>query len=142
MYIQPPQLRRLHQLLNATGKLGRKHAFVYDFSNGRTESSSELLYNEATNLIRHLELMQTAEQGNNPDLAKADKMRKKIIAMARKMGWETGAPAERKADMHRINRWCEEKGYGKKNLNSYTLTELPKLVYQFEKVYESFIKSI
>ncbi|MOA20004.1 hypothetical protein D3C78_1404200 [compost metagenome] len=142
MYIEPSQLKRLHLLLNATGKLGRKHAYVYDFSGGRTESSREMFPSEAKKLIDHLELMDRAENGVNEEKDKADRQRKKIIAIARKMGWEIGTYPDRKADMIRINKWCQEKGFGKKTLNSYSLKELPKLVYQFDQVYQSYLKSL
>lgn len=68
-----------------------------------------------------------------------NKMRRKIIALFKKMGYvnELG-----KADMRRINNWSCNYGFGKKPLNDYTKKELPKLVTQAEKAYQSYLNSI
>ncbi|MAX23412.1 MAG: hypothetical protein CMJ19_02815 [Phycisphaeraceae bacterium] len=57
-----------------------------------------------------------------------EKMRLKIISMARTIGWE----AAQRADMDRINNWCEKYGQYKKPLNDHTYNELTNLVSQFQ----------
>ena len=65
-------------------------------------------------------------------------MRKKLIHLAKEMGYTKDG----KADMDKINAWCLHYGYGKKELNKYAYNELPKLLSQFEKVYEYYIKNL
>lgn len=128
----PGNFKQLMAMLTKTNLQGRRHAIVWDYSKGRTESSKELTYSEINDIIRDL------EKGFK-ELDRADKMRKKIISQAHEMGWElTG----HKADMARINAWCEKFGYLHKPLNNYSYTELPLLVTQFESVYTSFIEAI
>lgn len=129
---QPKDFKKLMALLTKTGLQGRRHAIVWDYSQGRTESSKELTNPEIKQIIRDL------EKGFK-ELDRSDIMRKKIISQAHEMGWElTG----RRADMARINAWCEKFGYLHKSLNSYTYTELPALVTQFDNMYKSFLKAI
>lgn len=97
-------------------------AMLHEASNGRTTSTKELTQEEAFRLIDKL-----VRQTSN-DVA-CDRMRKKIIGMARELGWLT---TEGKADMERVNNWCCRYGFGKKKLNFYSEKELPKLVSQFE----------
>jgi hypothetical protein len=133
--INNSQRMRLYGLLNKTKLLGRKHALVYDFTSGRSESTKELYYSEADLLIRHLESLFREED-------KCDKMRKKIISMAREMGWETIVNGKVKADMNSIESWCIKFGQFHKGLNQHKYNELTALVTQFEQVYKSFLKGI
>ena len=71
-------------------------SMLHEASNGRTSSTKELTQEEAFRLIDKL-----VRQTSN-DVA-CDRMRKKIIGMARELGWLT---TEGKADMERINNWC------------------------------------
>ena len=61
--------------------------------------------------------------------------------MAHEMGWQK---ADGKIDIERINNWCLAYGVGpeKKKFNDYKYHELPALVTQFKKVYQSFLKGI
>ncbi len=141
--ISPPQNRRLHQLLPQAGiDAIDKKALVKEFSNGRTESSRELLMNEAQLLIRHLEASlgliataPTAEQDEASDL-----MRRKILSLAHEMRWEI--PATGKVDMGRVNGWCQARGFGKKVLNDYSHAELTKLLSQFKIMYSKYLKEL
>lgn len=102
-----------------------KAIMVQGFTGGRANSSKDLLLNEATEMIKHLKSL-------DPDEKSAEKMRRNIIAMAHEIGWEV---AGGKADMPRINGWCKKYGGKNKELNAYTLQELPNLVTAFKKVY-------
>ena len=108
---------------------------------GRTESSKELHYNEAADLIKQLQAMQGKVEWQ---VKEGNTQRRKIIAIAYNMGWEIPNPqgGKPKADMKRINDWCIKFGFGKKTLNDYTTKELPTLVSVFEKVYKEFLNSI
>lgn len=143
MKTQPGQLKRIHQLLNSTKMMGEKSDLVRDFTGGREKSSKEMLYNEANNLIKHLEAYENSLSPKKVSYAPVNDaknaMRKKIIRYAHLMKWQL--PGE-KADMERINNWCVKYGQFKQPLNDHDEKELAKLVTQFENVYKSFLKGI
>lgn len=109
----------------------QKAAMVAGFSNGRCTSSKGLYQEEADAMIKYLQQQYPA----GPD--KREKMRRNILAMAHEMGWKLD---NGKADMDRINLWCQK--FGKKNLNQYSYGELPKLVYAFKQVYHHFLNHL
>lgn len=122
------QLKAIHTILGKMGFDGDKEYkqnLVIEFSNGRATSSKDLYYREAEMLIEHL----NKATGKTEDDIKADRMRKKIIGIARSKGWELDG----KADIQRIDGWCRKYGTGHKGFNEYTVKELPALVTQFEK---------
>lgn len=125
------QKQKIHLQLNLM-KLGTdkeyKQRLVQQYSNGRETSTTELTYEEAEALLNDLRRLTDSD----------DKMRKKIIHWARRMGWEKNG----KADMKRINTWCIASGYLHKELNLYTHKELPELVSQFELVFKSYLKTV
>lgn len=130
--INPGQLKALNTLVSKLNiSKDDKAIIVEGFSAGRCTSSKDLYANEAVAMIRHLKSL-------DPDEAKADRMRKKIISLAHEMNWRKDG----RADMRRIDNWCRTNSYLKKSLDRYIYTELPKLVSQFEMVYKSFLKSI
>lgn len=108
-----------------------KEAIIAGASNQRTTSTTALTAAEATTLIRWLKTQ-------DPQEAKAETMRRKIIAMAHQMQWV----ANGKADMRRLDAWMLKSSYLHKKINQYQYAELPTLVSQFEKVYLSFLKGI
>lgn len=140
--LAPWQSKRLHQLLNQTGKMNEKAELVKHYTKDRTTSSKEMYYYEVASLIAHLESYQntfskSAAAAPVPDAA--DKMRKKIIALAHEMKWELPGG---KADMQRINNWCVNSGRFHQPLNAHSDVELAHLVTQFERVHISFLKAI
>lgn len=78
---------------------------------------------EANNMIRS---MREALYGKSED--PCEQMRRKLISMARTIGWEKG----NKADMKRIDAWCFQYGQYHKSLNTHTYEELVHLVSQFQ----------
>lgn len=135
MTITNDQNKILHTLLSATRQMHLKAELVGGFTGGRTTSSRELHQYEAMELIKHLQAQ--ANKTHEPLVMVANKMRRKIIAMAREIKWEI----KKKANMARINNWCKQYGYLHKPLNDYTYKELPQLITQFEKgPYLSFHK--
>lgn len=119
MKIQAEQTRTLHALLNNNKMMGQKAALILGFTDGRSESSKDLTYQEAGALINHLKSIDSSH-----------KMRRRIIKMAHEMGWKLKDSS--KIDIERVNEWCVKFGYGHKPLNDYSPVELPKLVSQFE----------
>jgi hypothetical protein len=126
-------------MFSKLGLIHQKENIVAGFSNGKTTSTRALDHNASIELIRWLKSQDKEEQA-------AEKQRRKIIAIARTMGWEKivvqpDGSIKKKADMERIDNWCLKFGYLHKKLNHYKLYELPTLVTQFEAVEKSFLKS-
>lgn len=109
-----------------------KVAMVQGFTNSRETSTTKLFVEEASDMIKHLKSL-------DPEEASAEKQRRYIIAMAHELRWEL---PNGKADMKRIDNWCKQYGGKQKELNSYTLQELPNLVTGFQKMYLSVLKKI
>lgn len=128
---KPEQFRKMMALFQKSGLMGRRHAFAWDFSDGRTESTKDLSHKEVQNIISALE-------DHFKDLDKADVMRKKMIALARQMHWEVDG----KADMKRIDDFCKKNGPYKKSLNSHNIKELGILLGVFKKVYKQYMSNI
>lgn len=128
--------KRLHVLLSQTGLMAQKANMVFGFSAGRTESSRQLTEAEMKGLIMYLEQQKSGRQINDS----ANRMRRKVISMAHEMHWHLSGTV--KIDMIKINTWCIKYSYLHKKLNDYSLTELPKLVSQFESVYKDYLNRI
>ena len=123
--------KRLFAVLREAGvnDTDERHALIDTYTGGRTHSTKELNDNEALDLIHDL----GTTMGS-----KSDRMRKKIIGIFRSMGVERDG----KADMVKIDDWCVQYGYLHKGLNDYRAKELPKLIAQVERVYESWLKKV
>jgi hypothetical protein len=138
--ITPSQLKYLHALLNQLDWIDQKPALVKQYTNGRETSSKNLLKIEADDLIRDLEgQLEKPVAPTSAEEAANERMRRKIISRAHEMGWELPGG---KADMARINAWCQTRGFGKKRLNDYTKAELSKLVSQMDIVYKKYLKEL
>jgi hypothetical protein len=133
------QNRAAYALFNKLGLMPQKENIISGISNGRTTSTRELDNNESIALIKWLKQQDPEEQ-------KADKMRRKIIAIAHQLGWEktfiTKQGMSRKIDMQALDNWCITFSYLHKKLNLYKYKELPTLVSQFEMVYKHFLNKI
>ena len=97
----------------------------------RTRKSSELTVAECDRIIKYLEnYLKDIETLKHDQDLRADRMRKKIIAIAKhEMGWS----------MDDIDAFCEKRGYCHQKLMEHTYKELPQLVTQFEEVYSSWL---
>lgn len=80
----------------------------------------------------------------NPDFAKGQAMRRKMLAMTYevKLLSEKPTKAEKDDAKDALNKWCIKYGYLHKPLNSYKYNELPALVTQYEKVYKHQLENI
>jgi len=129
------QHRLVHLLLTRQQLMPQKESIVASFSNGRTTSVRQLSQGERSQLIRWLKANDDTERS-------AEKMRRKIMHLAHEMNiTKKNALGRSVADVQRIDEWMLKYSYLKKKLNAYTLSELPKLVSQYEAVYKSFIKN-
>ncbi len=120
--------------------MGQKANLVEGLTKGRTDKSSELNNVEANELIRYLR-SQLPPMRHDGQKVKADKMRKKIISYAWQMNWVLDTMPV-KVNMDRVNAWAIKYGYLHKALNEYTYQELPKLVSQFENLYNSYLSGL
>lgn len=134
----PKQNTILHALIGALGiDSETKETLVFSFTGGRETSSAKMTVQECQALIDHLN--KYTKKKKPVDDEKAERMKRRIIAMCHEMGWEK---ASGKIDMDHINNFCKESGYLHKPLDNYTAKELPKLIYQFEKVYNHYLENV
>ncbi len=112
------------------------------FSNNRTNRTSQLGVLECDALIRHLAtgLGQRVAAPTSEQEDESDRMRRKILSLAHEMRWEL--PGTSKVDMARVNAWCQGFGFKKFHLNQYSHAELTKLVSQFKIVYSKYLKEL
>lgn len=129
------QYARLYALLERSGLKGQKDNIVNGFTGGRTVSVRGMTGTEFAQMMVFLEGVSLRDDPR-------DRMRKKIISMAREMGWEVNGADGKRADMDKIKNWVLKYGINKKPFNSYTATELPALVSQFEKIYKDFLNRV
>lgn len=115
------QNKILHMLISKIGMPeDLKREMIISFTNGRTANSSDMNYHECQQMINKLKSLFQDE---------ADKKRKKVISNL----IQAGFIKDGKADMHRINAWCQKQAF-KKDLNGHSMIELSKLIYAAEKV--------
>lgn len=107
-----------------------RQTIVYTFNERGTTHFSELNPSERRQVLEYLRY-EADKRGVDTDRAKADRMRKKVIAkVASYLEQDT-------LDMNAVNAFVFAKGYLKKPLMQYKSTELPKLVTQMGKILES-----
>jgi len=130
----------IHKKLKEQGDERNRYEVVFDFTNGRKQSLSELSDHEFRELCQHMSRLVTAvrPEAQGSEFERANKMRRKLIAILTKVGYTK----DNKADMERINNWCETHGYLHKSINDYEYKELPKLIAQAENMYWKFLKKI
>lgn len=113
-----------------------KATMVNGFSAGRCTSSKSLFFDEAKDMIAHLQQM----QGTATIKPGTKNMIGKMLGYAREMGWtKINAEGKTVADFNRMDAWAIKYGYLHQKINAYHYFEMPKLVSQFEAVYKSFL---
>lgn len=119
------------------GYVVNREKLISDFTDNRKQGLKQLTEVEYLFFIHWLQQNYPAPLNASKPMTGEqmglDLMRKKIIALFRKMGYNIG----NEADMKRIYSWVNKYGYLKKKLNKYTADELPMLVSQVERVYKS-----
>lgn len=146
--ITTKQNRQLHALIQELALSFDKADLVSQYTQGRTDHSSEMSFIEAENLISYLKVQSYKAQGDlkparevEPAQKKAfcpasDKMRKKIIFMAHHLYWHN---EEGKISLKRIDEWCEKSSPHKKKLNDLSKAELVDTVSAFEAMYKKYL---
>jgi hypothetical protein len=134
------QVGMIKGLLHTKGLAEASADLALQYSLGRTSHISELTKQQANELIRSLAPKTVSNNAHVQQAEACNTMRRKIISMAREMGWHTTCPytGKLKADMQRIENWCCTYGYLHKNLNQYTYQELPHLITQMQQVIADF----
>ena len=129
--ISKAQLSALHALLNNTGMLEDKKELIYNTTDGRTESSKELTFEEAKLLISRLS-----------EFDPKARQRSLIFSLAYQAGIIYGStPDDKKINAAKLNMFLKERGTIKKELNAMTLPELIKTHRQFEGIVSNTKKS-
>lgn len=128
------QNNRIHGLC-AKRRLGKaeRALLVRQITKGRTNSTKDLLFDEANQLIHHL------EAGSVPKEDPADKMRKKILHYFHNMGWQD---ADGKVIIDDVESWMIKHSFLNKSINAYTLEELPKLVSQVQSMHKKHLEKL
>ena len=127
------QIKAVNATLAKAGLMDDKASIIKQVTNGRTEHSSELYFEEAKSMLMGLLKNTWKQQPKN-------KMISKIFAMAHEMGWvekrtEVGKDGNliKVNDYNRVYGWIKKYGYlNPKDLKEYEYKEIPKLVAQFE----------
>lgn len=130
-YATKPQISKIHVLLTKLGMIEDKKEIVKTVTAGRTESTKELLFNEARHLIKDL-----AE--HSPD----ERMKSLIFSLAYQCGIIYGSTNEdKKINAAKLNLFLRERGAVKKELNAMSYHELRKTHSQFEAILRNTKKS-
>ena len=104
----------------------QRHDVIEGWTNGRTDSTTDITENEAIAMIQRL----TAPKPKSYTPDKADQIRKRLIAMSYSIN----------EDVDFVKGWCEKYGISqngeivRKSFNDYTAQELMGLCEKFKKV--------
>lgn len=129
--ITKPQIAKIHVLLNNNGMLDDKKQIVRTVSNGRTESSRELSFNEAMHLIKQL-----------VEYDPKERQKALIFSLAYRAGIIYGSTGEdKKMNAAKLNLFLKERGAVKKELHAMDFAELVKTHRQFEAIVKATVKS-
>jgi hypothetical protein len=124
---------KIQERLNSNGLEIDRSELIAEFTHNKKTSLTDLTPWEYSELLNWLNRTFPSEQ--DPKKIQANLMRRKIIALFRKIEWQQDG----KADMERIYAWTLKYGYLNKPLNEYTYDELPQLVTQVETIYTKYL---
>jgi hypothetical protein len=131
--ITKEQIIAINTIISNRGLKEQKKQMILDASEGRTESSKCLTFDEASVLLQFLNGEKSREQES------IDRMVKKLFAMAYDLRWisnkteVTTNGLQSKKDYFVVYSWVLKYGYLGKELKAYKQNELPKLITQFEQ---------
>ena len=118
-------LGKIHILLKELDLNKYKGLLVMQFTNNRTEHSSEMKVSEALQLITHLSKLDGA----------AERMRRKVFALAYEVGLIWGdTPDDKRMNGAKLDKFLRERGTVKKPLNAMSKEELQKTVSQLQQM--------
>ncbi len=123
--------RNYPQILAVIARIGReKDEFVYEFTNGKTTSLRELSDREYNDLWALLKPFNTVPPG--------DKMRKKMISIARQMNWGSNT----KEIIAALDGWLLKQKF-QKTLMQLDVPQLTTMLTIFEsKVYVDYLNAL
>lgn len=118
----------------------KRHALIYAWTKGRTESSKELFEFEIDDLIWKLQhdfkFTDTLQEALSLRFeADIKKKRSAVLTIAQRMGIHEGTSFEK------FNRWMESRSILKKPLRDYSLDELNDLLAQLHGLESNFERS-
>lgn len=120
------QIKKISTLITQQGlTTDIKESLVFQFTNGRATSRSDMSVSEAADLIQFL-------VKDDP----STKMRNKVFAIAHALGWLYKGLHELNRMI--IDRFLEIRGVVKKPLAKMDRAELAKVVTQFELIQQKF----
>lgn len=118
------QLSKIHVLLSQLNLMDEKKNFVLQFSNNRVSSSAKLTIKEAIEFLKYLS-----------EVDPLQKMRKKVFALAYESGIIWGdTPEDKRMNAVKLNRFLQNKGAVKKEINKMNKVELVQTINQLEQM--------
>ena len=123
----------LERQLNNAGYTIEREDAIAQLTGGRKTSMQNLTGREYQALIAMMK--KAVSSLEDPSL---NRMRRKIIALFRKMGYEKRG----KADMRAIYSWVKKYSTCHKGLNDHSVPEMVTLVSQVKRVYDSYLGRI
>lgn len=124
IYATKAQIQKIHVLLKQLGMIESKAEIMYQFSDGRTESTRGLSIDEAKRLIKNL-----------AEFDPSERMKSLIFSLAYQADIIYGSTADdKRINVAKLNMFLKERGTVKKELNAMSYEELLKTQRQFEGI--------
>lgn len=134
-FVTPAQIKAIHAILNNLNLLDMKAQYVFDVTGGRTQSTRELTFEEAKELIRYF----NCDYSMNIAYESRRRVYISIYKIARVMDIIYGdTQDDHEMNKAKLDKFCRERGTIKKNLNEMNLFELKKTHRQFEAMLQKF----
>lgn len=122
------QVKAINAILAQRKMMADKPEIISSFTDGRTEHSKELYFEEANAMLQFL-----IDKNQNSG------MMRKLFAMAIEIGWcpfksevQADGTIKKGRSYQAVHNWVLKSGYLHKKLSAYSYEQLPKLVTQFE----------
>lgn len=133
--------RKLYSTYKDKGLTENRRDIVFNFTNGKTDNSSELTTAEIIELINILE--GKAKETNSTE-NRSSKTIRKLFSLCHTYGWRKLNKSGEKyvADVDALNAWLLKYGKYHKVLKEHTPYELGIVTTQFEKVVNQLLKTL
>lgn len=140
--ITPQQLKALQTCF---GRLGfdteERHGFVSQFTDGRTQSTRELTFDEARRMLSGLNEDPAKQAAAKAKIAQAEakKVVGQIYALSLKISFlnrdfNLDTPDDFEMNKAKINVFCRSRSKARKNLTEMSLSELKEVKKQLEAI--------
>lgn len=129
--------KKLYSLYKEKGLTDDRRELVLNFTDGRTNNSSELSTNEIISFISLL-------AGEKPKKKSPELNVNKLFHLCHLYGWKRFDEEKNKnvVDTEHLNEWLIKYGKYHKQLNDHTQQEINKVTVQFEMVVNKLLKAI